>query len=327
MNPTARDDLLPRIAAAAATAVLLALSARLLLDAPRGSAPAPAEQPARLRLAFVPRDPGPAAAAVAPATPAPAPAAAADARSGPASRIPAPASAPAPAPRRGPSARALVYDAEGRVRLPEDDEWETAQAPARAPGVGAPPEPARDPLQRENPVDYRGTRFEGAWTTDGDLADVTAQQIARAQKKLAELMLGKDIQHAQARPSPEVRYNPARHGRPSDLGSEATGDAWRAAPIDYQPAPGLDGEASRRIRAQVAELERGLGGCDPARVRRLMAPVLQGLEDLQRAERAYARGADPIRREHQLPNAANSAWDQARRALWYAGEQLAGCRR
>src|SRR5699024_615592 len=110
-------------------------------------------------------------------------------------------------------------------------------------------------------------------------------------------------------------------------GSEATGDAWRAAPISYEPAPGLDGRASRRIREQIAELEAATLGCDAARVRRLLAPALQALENLQRAEYAWARGADPIRRAHELPNAANSAWDQARRALWYAGRQLSGCRR
>ncbi|MFO7339180.1 MAG: hypothetical protein C0P65_005080 [Lysobacteraceae bacterium] len=322
MSPQpARDDLLPRLAALAATLVVMGLMVALLLAPPQGRYRALVERPLeRLRLVFVAR---------APATPELPPV------EEPAQPPPTPAAPAAQAPRQaeagggeGPDPilpPARLHDDSGRVLLPADDAW--ARATRRPPGAAPPPGPPRDPMERKNPVDYRGTRFGKDWTSDGDLADVTRQELVRAQKKVAEFLLGQDIQHAQARPSPEVRFNPARHERPADLGSEATGDAWRAAPISYEPAPGLDGRASRRIREQIAELEAATQGCDAARVRRLLAPALQALENLQRAEYAWARGADPIRRAHELPNAANSAWDQARRALWYAGRQLSGCRR
>ena len=82
----------------------------------------------------------------------------------------------------------------------------------------------RDPLERANPVDYRGTRFEDAWISDGDAADVAQQELRRAQQKVAEVLFGKDVQHARARPSPEVA--PRRQGQ--------SGGARPAAP---QPRP------------------------------------------------------------------------------------------
>ena len=94
-------------------------------------------------------------------------------------------------------------------------------------------------------------------------------------------------------------------------------------PISYQPAPGLDGTASRRIREQVAALEAAYGRCDRKRLERLMQPLLLHLDELQKVEAAKAAGADPIRAEHMLPNAANSAYDLARRALWHADDRMA----
>ncbi|KAF1686758.1 hypothetical protein B1992_07510 [Pseudoxanthomonas broegbernensis] len=313
------DEVLPRLAAAAATLALLALAGRLLSLVP---APAPATaQETRIQMRFVPRTVAVAPLAAGAERPsgakAPPPSAPSAMSAMSAPGLPA-ASGPPPRTDAAPTAAApgmALYDEEGRVRLPADT-------------VAAPAVPAtRDPLRPPNPVDYRGTRFEDDWISDGDVADVAEQQIARGYRRVAEWMFGKDVQPARARPAPQVRYNPARHERPSDLGSEATGDAWRAAPISYEPAPGLDGEASRRIRAQVGELERTHAGCDPQRLGRLMAPVRQYLDELQRAEYAFAHGADPIRAEHQLPSTANGAYDQARRALWYAQRELADCRR
>lgn len=322
LKPVPPDEVLPRVVAAVATAVLMLLAGRLLTALPRPPAMA-APEDGRIQLRLVARPPlllphvGPAAngrpPAPVPGTMQPAGDTARPAAE--AARPPVAEGPPARAAAAAGTARGLVlYDEQGRVRLPDGT---VAQAPARA----------GDPLDPRNPVDYRGTRFEGAWISDGDAADVAAQEIARAQKKIAQLIFGKDIEHARARPSPPVRYNPARHERAADLGTEATGDAWRAAPITWEPAPGLEGEASRRIREQVGALERSVAACDPARVAPLMAPVLQYLDELQRAEYAFARGADPIRAEHQIPNAANGAYDQARRALWYAGQALADCRR
>lgn len=308
--------------AAVLTAMLLLLGARLLLWTPQLGPAAAGAQAQRLQLRFVPRAqvvlPPPldrrapaasatavehAGGAVASAGQAPPVAAAAGARD------------PAGRPDPGMPASAALYDAEGRVRLPPQALADDS-LPARS---------GSDLLRRPNPVDYRGTRFDDEWASDGDVADVAAQAIARGQRKVAELLLGKDIQHAQARPAPQVRFNPGLHERPQDLGSEATGDAWRAAPISAEPVPGLDGRASRSIRGQVAQLERDFARCPRGRLEDLVVPVRRALEELQAAEHALARGADPVRARHQLPNAADSAWNQARRGLWHARRKLADC--
>lgn len=323
-RPTFADDLLPRAAAAIATAAILLLALRVLWQGPTRGDAAGVEGD-RLSLRFVARSPSmpvePAVAQDAPARSAPAGPDASAPPSPPRSGAAAATSASTAAPQ-APGHATVLYDDDGRVRLPDGSE-------ARAPGSQAArdAEAARRLMERENPVDYRGTRFAKDWVSDGDVADVAEQGIARAQKKIARLIFGPDVQHAEARPSPDVRFNPGRHERPSDLGSEATGDAYKAAPINYEKAPGLDGEASRRIRAQVAALEAGHAGCDQARLRTLMEPVTRHLDDLQRAEAAYARGADPVRAEHMLPNQANTAYDMARRALWHAERRLLDCRR
>lgn len=222
-----------------------------------------------------------------------------------------------------------LFDESGRPRLAaaQSDRWDraTAAVPGSADKAAERSEVARRLLDRRNPVEVRSTRFAGAWKTDGDLAEVAAQEIARAQNKIAEFLFGKDIRHARARPSPDIAFSPSRHARAADLGSEATGDAYKAAPIAYQAAPGLDGEASRRIREQVAALETAYARCDRVRLRELMQPLLWHLDELQKAEAAYARGADPVRAEHMLPNVANGAYDMARRALWYVDSRMAGC--
>lgn len=321
MRESSATWLVPHVVAAVLTAMLLLLGARLLLWTPRPG-PATAVDPAqRLQVRFVERAqpaPPPAPQRNAPA----ASAAAGEQATGTVS--PAGPSRPAAADRaQDPARRAglpapasvVLYDAEGRVRLPPE-----ALADERLPARSG-----SDLLERSNPVDYRGTRFEGEWASDGDIADLAGQAIARGQRKVAELLLGKDIQHAEARPPPQVRFNPGLHERPQDLGSEATGDAWRAAPISAEPVPGLDGRASRDIREQVAQLERDFARCPRDRLEERMVPVRQALEALQAVEHALAKGADPIRARHQLPNAANSAWDQARRGLWHARRTLSDC--
>ena len=184
---------------------------------------------------------------------------------------------------------------------------------------------AEELLYRRNPIVVEENRFSKDWVTDGTLGDVAAEGMGRGMKKIAKAIFGEDIQSPVARPPPEVRYNPALYEQRADLGSEKTGDAYKAAPISYEAAPGLDGEASRRIREQVAALETAYGRCDRARLQRLMQPLLAHLDELQKAEAAHARGADPIRAQHMLPNVANGAYDMARRALWYADRQMAGC--
>lgn len=321
--PRWHEDTLPRIAALGGSLALLVLAGRVLVGLPRP--PLPQEDGPRVQLVFSERAPQvvPVQASPIATTPSGVPL---PAPHGPADAVPAPAAAPAVRSAPPPAALAL-YDADGRLQVPADGSDRWTRAPAAPPGSAlvVDEDAAKRLLQRPNPVPSRETRFAKDWISDGDVADVAAQEIARAQRKIAKFLFGGDIEHAQARPSPEVRFNPARHERIADLGSEATGDAYKAAPIDYQPAPGLDGEASRRIREQVAALETSYAHCDRARLKRLMQPLLEHLDELQKAEAAYARGADPIRAEHMLPNVANGAYDMARRALWYADRQMAGC--
>jgi len=182
-------------------------------------------------------------------------------------------------------------------------------------------------FERPKAIGYRETRFEKDWASDGTLGDLAAQKLGRPLQSLqglSKLVMGED-QPAKARPPPDVPFNPMLHERPSDLGGAATGDAYKAAPIAFEKAPDLKGEASRRIRAKLGELEKRRAGCDQKRLQGLLAPARAYLADLERAERALAHGADPIQAEHLLPRVADSAYDQARRALWYAEHQLTAC--
>jgi hypothetical protein len=157
-------------------------------------------------------------------------------------------------------------------------------------------------------------------------AGLFSKRPAGTPQSLAQRMLyGEDIQPAQARRPPEVAFNPALHERPADLGSAATGDAYKAAPIRHEPVPGLDGTASRRIRAAIGELERRYPRCAAGDRQRWLAPVLQHLDALQRLEYRYNHGADPVEAEHSLPAAADSAHDLARRGLWEAERQMRTC--
>ena len=318
------EDTLPRIVALGGSLVLLVLAGGVLISLPRpllGDADGP-----RVQLVFSVRAPEVVSPMPMPPSDAEPSASRAPSQPSPGTSVAHPPAPPMSA-TASPRTPLVLYDADGRVQVPVTDADRWARPAAAPPGsaVAVDEDAAKRLLQRPNPVESRETRFAKDWISDGDVADVAAQEIARAQRKIAKFLFGGDIEHAQARPSPEVRFNPARHERTADLGSEATGDAYKAAPIDYQPAPGLDGEASRRIREQVAALETSYGHCDRARLRRLMQPLLAHLDELQKAEAAYARGADPIRAQHMLPNVANGAYDMARRALWYADRQMAGC--
>jgi hypothetical protein len=319
------DDLLPRVLALCGSVLLLALAGTLLLG-PVHTMLAAAQAEERIRLVFSTPEP---AAASEPST-SPPRATGADTPAGPrptrSAAAPAATVASSTVPTATPRRPMQLYGADGRLQLPTEVQDRWMRPPAATPGLPrAPADPATDPLRRPVAVEPRTTRFAKDWISDGDVAEVTAQEIARAQRKIAQFLFGKEIEHARARPSPEVRYNPARHERGGDLGSEATGDAYKAAPIDYEPAPGLDGEASRRIREQVAALEAAYARCDRAGLDALMRPLLLHLDELQKAEAAFARGADPVRAEHMLPNVANGAYDMARRALWHADARMAGC--
>lgn len=329
MTSAPAEDRLLHLGAAASTLLILLLLGRLLLIAP---APAPPRAHDEMRLVFVPRSPPVAAAP----TPQSQPHAVQSAPHAAARRAPAAAraaQAPLPPPTRAPAAvatqaapmSATLYTRDGRARLPDGVAVDPfAEAQGTPPGTTNPRDLAKAKrlLERPNPIDYRPTRFEKDWATSGTLGDVAMQGIGDAMKK----MLPKNThQSAVARPPPDVRFNPALHERPGDLGSEATGDAYKAAPIALEKAPGLDGEASRRIRKAIGELEQRRAACPAAQRSRLLQPVLDNLADLQRVENAMAHGADPILAQQTLPRAADSAYDLARRALWYADQKLTAC--
>ena len=320
-HPRDAAEWLPQATAVLVTATVLALAAAALLDRPP---PVADRGQARMVLRFLER-----AAAPVPSTPG-------------VTRVVAPASVPSrarvpaspgvtapeqpPAPRQGStSTSATLYDANGQVRLPAN----VAVDPLD-PGDTAPPgmtneralRRARQLMERPKALPYEPTRFARDWASDGTLGDVAAQAIGRQMKKLTRVIFGDDIQAAVARPPPDVRFNPALHEQPSDLGSAATGDAYKAAPIPAEKAPDLNGTASAVIRAAIGEVEARHRGCSAAQLRDALGIVLPHLQELQRVERLAADGADPVMAEHSLPAAADSAYDLARRALWYSHRQL-----
>lgn len=312
----------PHVVAGIATVLILMAMLHVLLELP-----APRERGAtgsQIRLALLPRI-HPAERQDAPrASQARASAVPAQARTQP--RVSTSAAAPSqvPAAAAEPLVRRL-YTADGRVRMEQDMEPAQPQRAGRAPGsvAAAGPEPAGRLMERANPIDYRPTRFDKDWASDGNLMQVADQALSRAMKKLKP---GSGASPAEARPPPDVRFNPSLHERSADLGSEATGDAYKAAPIAFEKAPDLQGGASRRIRQSLGETESRYARCGGERIRALLAPALVHLQGLERVEHAMGNGADPIRAANLLPREADSAYDLARRAIWYAQSKLETCR-
>lgn len=243
--------------------------------------------------------------------------------------------APAPArtavvPARPPAPAApptQLYNVEGRIALAPNPEFDPMKRKTHIPGSAEDPEAnkVRDAFERENPLPPPEGGF-GGWASEGTLGEALVENVNKRLKKIADKLPGrKQIQEVRARPPPPVRFNPALHERPSDLGSEATGDAYKAAPIAFERAPGLRGEASKRIRVAIGELEARRGECGMERLRKWLAPALAGLDELQRIERSYASGADPVNAQQLLPRSADMAYDRARRAIWYADKQGESC--
>ena len=326
MNFFLQDDRLDRALALCGAALVMLAMARLLLIDP----PTPQVQGMRIQLRWLPRAEG----SMPPRNPSPredtASAAPRDADT-PATPNPADASAAATVRTPLPAARPLagrLYTREGDARVPPGTVADgLAPPPASTPGQPS----ARDQqriaklLDRRNPIDYRPTAFDKDWKSDGSAGDVAEQEIKRGMAKVADIIFGKEPTPAAPRPPPDVRFNPALHARSADLGSEATGDAYKAAPIAFEKAPDMQGGASRRIRTAIGELERRHARCGGARLQQAMAPALKHLAELQQAETALAQGADPTRAEHLLPRAVDMAYDLARRALWQAERTLAPC--
>lgn len=198
-----------------------------------------------------------------------------------------------------PSSPLSIYDNQGRIRLPEHLD-----------SIPANPDPA--PSATGRGIEMRGR------------SDIS-QGIENMQRWVAEAILGKDIEHAQARKSPEVAFNPALQEELSSATAKGEKSEWASAPVRYESPPGLSGLASRAIRERVGDLEQRYSRCSPSAISEAISPVLNPLGELQAAEAAMARGADPVRTEHMLPNTANRAYDQARRMLWLAERKLEGC--
>lgn len=221
-----------------------------------------------------------------------------------------------------------LYERDGRLRVPEGI---GAMSPASKRAPGSAPDTrqadARGPFDRVNPIDYRQTRFDRAWRGKGTAGDSALEDTHGTLTGSVTIPLGTRDQPARARPPPSVRFNPGLHERIADLGSEATGDAYKAAPIAEEPAPGLDGAASRAIRGQLAVLGRDFAHCQASLFAGFAKPVRLHLSQLEGIEYAFAHGVDPVRAEHLLPREADMAYTLARRALWHARKKLVSCDR
>ena len=331
------DESRLRVPAAVLSLAIMALIALVLLQAPMARLTPARSQEQRLRLEFVARPQADAPTHV--AAPAAAPARAA-ARSTPAapSRPPPPVAAhqrpPAtiPPPLATPRATApadpgevarAVYDRDGRAKLPPGVVAEPGAPQGSPPGLANARDAAKTKalMERPNPVQYNETRFEKDWVSKGTLGDVATQKVNRA---IAD-MFKSGRSSPTARPPPDTRFNPALAQNRGDLGSEATGDAYKAAPIAFEKAPQPTGEATKAIRAQLDALQGRALMCHDPRKDQWLADVRGNLQALERSEHALANGADPARAKYQLPQAIDAAYDLSRRALWYADKQLSEC--
>ncbi len=298
------EPLSHRIGAGLATAAVLCLVGRVLWQVPEI---VPEHRQQRLQVRWLPREPG--------AAPPPPPLPAAVREAMPVLPSPASSSAgvrpAAPVASTPPASSAewsrRLYAADGGVDLPD--------------GVAG---DERIRGKDERVFEHRDELAAGV----GERATAglfSKQRAGTKQSRVQRWLYGEDIQAAEARRPPDVAFNPALHERSSDLGSEATGDAYKAAPIRHEPLPGLDGTASRRIRTAIGELEQRYPRCGSEARGRWLATALQHLDALERLEYRYGHGADPVEAEHTLPSAADSAYDLARRALWEAERRMKTC--
>jgi hypothetical protein len=337
-----RDELELQIPAALLTILLMAMFAAVLLKTPMARlGPLRTSEPSAMRLEFIQRDlPRPAPAATPQATPPvvsrrPAPAS-------PQVSTPMPPTVPAQAAPQQAPAKALVvttptkpaadqesianaiYTRQGQVRLPPG----VAAAPPSTP-PGTPPgmasardqAQARNVLEKPNPIHYEKTRFDKDWASSGTLGQLAGQKVGRVMKDLFKEKTNSAI----ARPPPETRFNPALAQDQAAMGSEATGDAYKAAPIGFEKAPQPPGEASKAIRAKLEALQGRALMCKDPQKDTWLGGVRKNLADLERNETALTHGADIQRAEHYLPQAIDASYDLSRRALWYADKRLSSC--
>ena len=329
-----RESILAHTLALAGTLLVLLLFASLMLHVPAPTPTAmPARAPASMRVTLLPREPrlpvpaAPSPPAAAPKAPPKAPPKRVHASPPTAAASARPTAPTRPHAEPAESMQARLYTHEGRVRMGEVVNPLDPGHAAVPPGMedARVQDKARRVLERINPIDYHETRFEKDWKSDGTLGDVAVQSLNRGMKRINGMIWGKEVQSVKARPPPDVRFNPGLAENGADLGSEATGDAYKAAPIPHETIPDLKGGASRRIREELAAVEGLATTCDASRRDQVLATVRTHLADLERVEHALAHGADPVMAEQLLPRQADSAYDLARRALWYARHVLGAC--
>lgn len=332
-----RDELELQIPAALLTILMMALFAMVLLKTPVARlGPLRTSETSVMRLEFLQRQVSRPTPAPPPDTarPEPSRAPARTAAATPARAEPQPAQPAAPRalvvttptkpPAKPESIANAIYTRDGQVRLPPG----VAEAPPSTP-PGTPPgmasardaAKARNVLEKPNPIDYQETRFEKDWAAKGTLGDAAAQKINGVIKD----MFKSDRSSAVARPPPATGFNPALAQNQADVGSEATGDAYRAAPIGFEKAPQPPGQASKAIRAQLDALQDRALMCKDRQKDKWLADVRKHLTELERNETALTHGADVQRAQYYLPQAIDAAYDLSRRALWYADRRLSAC--
>lgn len=237
-----------------------------------------------------------------PAVPAPSPAAAVV--SPPATERPIPLPSASPSPTVVPDSPSRLRDSQGRVQLPATVTASTVDRRSQAERMFE--DKGQDPTLHPD----RGL-FER------DLAAGTPQ--GRAERWL----YGRDIQAARARQAPAVAYNPALHERPADLPAAGSADAYLAAPVGDQPAPGREGQASAALLPQMAAVQGTLGACRP--VPSALAALERHMAALQVAERRWVKGSSPEERRHTLPAEIDRQYTLARRALWQLAQAGGRC--
>ena len=232
MKRAFHDEFVPNVVAVVVTATILLLMGRQLLKGPQFL---PRDEGERMRSSFVERVREPSVTpprALPPVQP--------DRASGQAGApVRTPEALPTPPPRPPqstptptvPSVAGKLYTREGRAKLPPGMSSDPmGPAPAASP-PGTPNERelagAKQVLERPNPIDYRETRFDKDWVSDGTAGDIAAQKLGKRMESIGKLIFGEDTQPAAPRPPPEVRFNPGLHERSGDLGSEKTGDAYK----------------------------------------------------------------------------------------------------
>ncbi|MEI2453476.1 hypothetical protein [Lysobacter firmicutimachus] len=216
-----------------------------------------------------------------------------------------------------------LYKGDGRVILPAGTAIDPLKPAPRSPGD--PDDRARRYTEKlrshDDPMDYRPARFDKYWQ-QSEAGGALAKRIGAASRRTADVLYGEDIQQAIARPPPQAPFKPHLHENPSDLSSE---EAYKTVSISDEPIPGFDGEASRRVREAKAAIHRIYAGCGKAVVDLRLKPLHKHAIDLENIEFALAYAAGSAAERDKSRRAAQTAYDESRRAIAYADRELSAC--